>query len=629
MACSHKCGRDALAGRPRSQGGFVVPKMSNQVLTQFMPDSLTKPTEILRYRRISKDVKTVVLAKILQELQSAPTLQTLLQNVYRMVREEFNCIAVLVSIYDSYREELVYYSPGDPTEPTSYELKLGRGLAGKVGASQSPLRIDNLSDSFPESVSIHQALGVRSRHVMASPLVRRGALLGVIEVFFRESSKKFTDAELLFLTALSYQIAVGLNFFRLSEQAERLSLEEEKLAEVSRRISASLDLDELLDVIIDALRSLVPYDAAGIYLLDKKSQEIQRMVVYGYEISVEQNEILNVGRAAREMVSQQGIAVILHDLQQHPAFLNARSAARSAMAAPILSNNRIIGVFTLESDEQDVYTRSDLALFEKFTQQVALSIEKAQLYRALLDKKRLEQELSIAREIQLSFLPAKPPQLNGFEVAGLNIPSRLVSGDYYDFIRIVDGQWGLVVGDVSGKGIPSSLIMASFRASLLAEIRNNYAIRTIMAKVNQLLWESTDDHQFVTAFYGVLDEKRRILTYCNAGHNPVILIRADGSALRLETGGLILGAFSDSVYWENFVQILPDDLLLLYTDGVTEIYNHAEEEYGVDRLQTLATVNRQRSAKEITQLVKDEILDFAADKTPQDDFTLVVLKALA
>jgi GAF domain-containing protein len=131
---------------------------------------------------------------------------------------------------------------------------------------------------------------------------------------------------------------------------------------------------------------LIPYDAAGIYLLDKRSQEIQRMVVYGYEINVDQNEILNVGRAAREIVSRQATAAILNDLQANPAFLNARSAARSAMAAPILSNKRMIGVFTLESDEQDVYTRSDLALFEKFTHQVALSIEKAQLYRALPTK---------------------------------------------------------------------------------------------------------------------------------------------------------------------------------------------------------------------------------------------------
>src|SRR5206468_3120698 len=141
-------------------------------------------------------------------------------------------------------------------------------------------------------------------------------------------------------------------------------------------------------------------------------------------------------------------------------------------------------------DEQDVYTGNDLGLFEKFTHQAALSIEKAQLHQALLEKNKLDKELSIARQIQMSFLPRKEPPLAGFDLAGLNIPSRRVSGDYYDFIRIVEGQWGIVIGDVSGKGIPASLIMASFRASLLAEIRNNYAIGTIMSKVNKLLWRA-------------------------------------------------------------------------------------------------------------------------------------------
>jgi phosphoserine phosphatase RsbU/P len=592
-----------------------------------MPETQSKAVEVPRYKKISKEIKTIVLAKILQELQTAPDLHTLMQNIYRMVRDEFDCVAVLVSIYDSSREELVYYTPDEAVEPTDQVLKLGSGLAGQVGASQSFRRVASLSE-FPESLTIHQAFGIKSQHILAAPILRRGVLLGVIEVFLRQTAKKFSDADLLYLAGLSYQIAVGLNYFKLLEQTERVTLEEEKLAEVSQQISASLDLDELLDLIIDSLRSLVPYDAAGIYLLDRQSHEIQRMVVYGYRLGVDQNEILNVGKFARDLVRQTGVATILDDLKAYPTFLNARSASRSAMVAPILSNNRMAGVFTLESNEQDAYTRSHLVLFQKFTHQVALSIEKAQLHRALLDKKRLEQELSIAREIQLSFLPQREPPLKGFDVAGLNLPSRLVSGDYYDFIRIVEGQWGLVVGDVSGKGIPSALIMASFRASLLAEIRNNYAIRTIMAKVNQLLWESTDDNQFVTAFYGVLDEQRRILTYCNAGHNPVILIHADGSSVKLETGGLILGAFLEATYWEDFVQILPQDILLLYTDGVTEIYDEAEHEFGVERLQTLVAENRHLSAKEITLLVKDKILEFAADRTVQDDFTLVVLKAM-
>ncbi len=591
-----------------------------------MPSSTHKSPDVPGYDRVSLDVKTVVLAKILQELQTAPDLQTLLQNIYRLIREEFDCTGVLVSIYDSFREKLVYYSPTDPAEPTGHVLSLGQGLSGVVGATQSAQSIQSLTE-YPDSLQIHRAFGIQDQRVLAAPLIRRGTLLGTIEVFFKESSRKFGQAQLHYLTALAYQIAVGLNYFKLLEQNERISLEEEKLAQVSQEISSSLDLDELLDLIIEALRSLLPCDAAGIYLLNRRSQEIQRMVVYGYELSVDQSRILNLGRSARDLVSRAGTALVLNDLQMHPLFLEARNSARSALAAPVLSNNQMIGIFTLESDKQDVYTKSDLQLFNRFAHQVALSIEKAQLYKALLDKKRLEQELSIAREIQLSFLPSREPPIQGFDVAGLNMPSRLVSGDYYDFIRIVEGQWGLVVGDVSGKGIPSSLIMASFRASLLAEIRNNYSIRTIMQKVNQLLWESTDDHQFVTAFYGVLDEQRKILTYCNAGHNPVILIRADGTAVKLETGGLILGAFADSTYWENFAQIFPGDTLLLYSDGVTEIYNDEEEEFGVNRLQALVTANRHFTSKEITLLVKEHILEFAADKTIQDDFTLVVLKA--
>ncbi len=592
-----------------------------------MSNSQLASTELPPFRTVPNKVKQVVLMKILQELQSAPDLPTLLQNIYRMVHEEFNSASSLVSLYDPYRDELIYHAPSPKAESTDFKLKLGEGLAGHVGATKTPLRVFDLRP-FSASQTIYESFGIRFQNLLAAPLIRRDDLLGVIEVFFLEEAGRPTDPDLQYLSSLSSQFAVGLNYFRLHQQTDRISLEEEKLTEVSKRISASLDLDELLDLIIEAMRSLLPYDAAGIYLMSRSSPEIQRMVVYGYDLNVDEADITNLGRAAREIVNEKGRAAILPGVDQHKAFTNAKATARSAMAAPILSNYRMIGVFTLVSDEPDVYTEQNLILLEKFTHQVALSIEKAQLHQALMEKKKLEQELSIARGIQLSFLPRKEPPLEGYEVAGLNLPSRLVSGDYYDFIKIVDGQWGLVIGDVSGKGIPSSLIMASFRASLLAEIRNNYSIRTIMAKVNQLLWESTDAHQFVTAFYGVLDEKRRVLTYCNAGHNPVLLIHSDGSCMKLETGGLILGAFSDAVYWENFVNIMPNDILLLYTDGVTEIYDEGEEEFGVERLRDLVTASRHLSARAITLLVKEKVLEFAANRTPQDDFTLVVLKAL-
>ena len=592
-----------------------------------MKRSNPKAVKIPDYDKIPKEIKHSVLAGIFQDLHSAPDLRKLIENINRLIREEFECHAMLISIYDPYREELIYHSLESESLATEFKLKLGQGLAGKIAVTQKPSYISNLSD-FPLSKVIYETLGMPYQKILACPLIRRGVLLGVIEVFLAEHSGTPVNDDLDYLTVLSHQFSISLNYFKRTEQLERKSLEEEKLAQVSQRISSSLDPDELLDIIINALRSLIPHDAAGIFLLERHSQEIQRMVVYGYQLNINQDRLLEVGRSARQLVTEAQKAVILQNLSQFPLYVNARNSARSAMVAPILSNNRMIGVFTLENDEEDVYTYNDLTLFEKFSHQAALSIEKAQLHRALLEKNRLEQELAIAREIQMTFLPRREPPLAGFDVAGLNLPSSRVSGDYYDFIKIVEGQWGVVIGDVSGKGIPASLIMASFRASLLAEIRNNYAIRTIMSKVNKLLWESTDANQFVTAFYGVLDESRRVLTYCNAGHNPVFLIREGGGWMKLETGGLVLGAFADSVYQESLIQIKPHDILLLYTDGVTEIYNEANEEFGVERLLDLVKTHPRLTAKEITSLVQNNILDFAADQSIQDDFTLVVLKAL-
>jgi len=239
----------------------------------------SEPAETPSYRAIPKEIKNVVFSTIFRDLHNASNLHELLSNIDRIIQEESGSLAVLISTYDPYREELIYHSPQSGFTATDFKLRLGEGLAGKVAASQASLYVEDLGD-FGLSKLIHETLGVHCQRVLAIPLSRRGAVLGVIEVFFtdrRGVSQEIQD----YLNGLSHQIAIALNYFKRSEQLERKSLEEEKLAEVSQRISASLDLDELLDIIIDAVRSLIPYDAAGIYLLEKHSLEIQRMVVYG------------------------------------------------------------------------------------------------------------------------------------------------------------------------------------------------------------------------------------------------------------------------------------------------------------------------------------------------------------
>ena len=289
-------------------------------------------------------------------------------------------------------------------------------------------------------------------------------------------------------------------------------------------------------------------------------------------------------------------------------------------------NGRVIGVFNVESDTLNAFDQNDLNLMNAFAAQAAVSIERAKLHEQLVESNKISQQLKIARDIQMSFLPKTELSLSGYDITGENIPSGEVGGDYYDFIRIVDNQVGIAIGDVSGKGIPASLLMASFRASMIAEIRNNYSIRIICKKVNQLLYESMQPGNFVTAVYGVLDSKNHIFTFSNCGHNLPLLIRADNSVERLAEGGPLLGVTSDAEYEERPIYIGKDDIIILFTDGVVEVFNEHDEEFGEDRLIKVIKKNREKSTTEIRDAIYLAVKEFASDSYKFDDFTMIVLK---
>jgi sigma-B regulation protein RsbU (phosphoserine phosphatase) len=201
-----------------------------------------------------------------------------------------------------------------------------------------------------------------------------------------------------------------------------------------------------------------------------------------------------------------------------------------------------------------------------------------------------------------------------------------VGGDYFDFVPIVPGQWGIAIADVSGKGIPAALIMSGFRASLIAEIRNNFAIRTILRKVNNVLKEMTPRDNFITAFYGVLDAGNRMFTYSNAGHNPPLLFRAGGKVERLQEGGPLVGVIADARYDEVPVRLGSGDLVLMYTDGVTEGMRGDGEEFGERRLIELVQQSRHLNSSDLCQRVHQAVSEFSGGGMRLDDLTLVALQ---
>jgi sigma-B regulation protein RsbU (phosphoserine phosphatase) len=260
--------------------------------------------------------------------------------------------------------------------------------------------------------------------------------------------------------------------------------------------------------------------------------------------------------------------------------------------------------------------------------QVAIIIEKVMLHEQLIEKKRLEGQLEVARQVQLELLPARDPQLEGYDISAYNFPTEEVSGDYYDWVKIFDDQIGLVIADVSGKGVPAALLMAFLRASLRAATHIGYSPHISMAKVNYLLWESIERNQFVTAFYAILDVTNRTLTYTNAGHNPPILLNKDGEVSFIDRGGVPLGMFRDTRYHEYYLTTEPGEVLVLYTDGVTEAHNSAGEEFGRDRLARAIQANKNLSARELITAVQKEVIDWTDGVGVTDDVTFFVIKAL-
>lgn len=410
------------------------------------------------------------------------------------------------------------------------------------------------------------------------------------------------------------------------------------LLDITKAISRSLDLQEVLNLVMDTLGPLIPYNAAGIFIINRQGRENSRKAdvshvfraeaIRGYDIDDLVDLPIKLGEGIIGLVAQTGEPVISPDVSTDSRYVNARIETRSEMVAPIISNDEVIGVFDLESDRLNAYTEDDLQVLLLLASQVAIIIEKAMLHEQLIEKKRLEGQLEVARQVQLELLPASDPRVPDFDISAYNFPTEEVSGDYYDWVRLYEDQMALVIADVSGKGVPAALLMAFLRASLRAATHTGYAPHVSMGKVNYLLWESIERNQFVTAFYGVLDASNRTLAYSNAGHNPPLMLSANGAPRYLERGGLPLGMFRDTRYYEYYLAIEPGDVLILYTDGVTEANNPEGEEYGRDRLTRRALEGKDLSARSLIDFIFQDVMAWTGNRGATDDITFFVIKAL-
>ena len=508
-----------------------------------------------------------------------------------------------------------------------YKLDKGEGIIGWVADNNESVIVHDVLKDERFSPKLENFLKFKFRSVLAVPLVGRGQMIGVIEAV-NKIDDAFDELDLDTVVGLANQFAVAIDNANLYREANRRAVERQLLSEVSKKLSSTLKVDEVLEQILDSLRKVVGFSAGGVFLLNEEKGEVSTIYSSGYEKEHDKYLQLKVGQGLVGWVARSGEPIIVPDVSKDDRYISAMPKTKSEIVAPIKIDGRILGVINLEADRVGAYDNKSLELLNAFASHAGISIERAMLHESMIKNQRLEEQLNIARQIQLTFIPKKDPVMTGYDISGVNIPSGEVGGDYFDFISIIDHQTGIAIADVSGKGIPAALLMASFRASLIAEIRNNYAIRTICTKVNSLMYESVEGGNFVTAFYGVLDSKNNIFTFSNCGHNRPILLRSDGSIEYLAEGGLAMGVMLDIIYEERPIFLQSGDIIVFYTDGVTEVNSKAGEEFGEEHLIESLLEVKHLPAQEIHKEIYKKITAFAAPDHNYDDLTMIILKKL-
>jgi serine phosphatase RsbU (regulator of sigma subunit)/putative methionine-R-sulfoxide reductase with GAF domain len=439
------------------------------------------------------------------------------------------------------------------------------------------------------------------------------------------------------LDSIAQQLARGLENWRLRNAQQEEAWVNTALFQVAAAVNSLIDLNEILDTITRLVPMLVGVESCIILIWDKEREQFKLGSSFGINemglglletLALDQREFDAITPKLADGLSPTGTYYAI----QLPDWLEKVLGTEQAFAFPLNARGQLVGAMvigsTIEKENGRSLSTRRLNILTGIAHQAATAVVNHQLYQEAAERSRLERELDVARDIQASLIPDGEPDIPGCSVASHWLAARQVSGDFYDFIPLQNGNWGILIADVADKGIPAALFMALCRTILrtVAISRNDPAATLIRA--NEIINKDTQSDLFVTVFYAIWEPDNQQIRYANGGHNPPLLLRQDGECSLLKEHGIALGVLPEIEMKSHIVQFLPEDRLILYTDGVTEAMNEDLDEFGMERLRQAAMNGSHLSARHIAQNITDAIQTHAGGTPQFDDITLVVMKRL-
>ncbi|HUQ86448.1 MAG TPA: GAF domain-containing SpoIIE family protein phosphatase [Vicinamibacterales bacterium] len=569
------------------------------------------------------------LAELAREVSSVLDLKDLLEKIPNLISRLTNFTVFSVYLLNEQREELsIAYAVGYPEEIVRhFTLKVGQGTVGTAVAEQRPILLNDV-DQDPRYLAV--VPGAKSQ--LAVPLRNKGQVIGALNLL-SDQLGAFTERDEWILRQFAAHVAQAITTARLLGSEREYAETLETLAEIGHEMSAILDPDELLTRLAHLIKRVIDYRIFGIALLDEVTQMLELKVTIKYGDDPRATLPVRLGEGLVGYAALHKEVVLVPDVTKDPRYIAAVPGVRSELVVPLLLKDRCIGVFDLESPEPDAFNKKHVKLLTLLASEAAVAIENARLYESIrTSEARFEKELKLAKRVQMALLPQElPKRLKGVDVGWHFDPARELGGDFCDFLAPEPNSLVVVLGDVSGKGVPAALYGAAigemvrgrtFRRRLEKNVTTPAAL---LAGMNRILHERNLEEYYCTLCYAMFEFKKQIVTFANSGL-PYPVKWSNGKAAQIDMPGVPLGSFGFSKYEDYPVPLAAGDIFVLCSDGIFEAFDESGTEFGAERVIDVIERTHDRPSKEIVNEVFAAVQSFSGHAPQSDDRTVVVVK---
>jgi phosphoserine phosphatase RsbU/P len=563
-----------------------------------------------------------LLLEVADVLATSLDLDTTLRRVAEVVRKVIDYEIFAILLLNEKTQDLRFrFHIGYPPELAERaRVKVGEGVTGLAAQTRKAILIDDVTED-PRYIAAVPSV----RSELAVPLITKNRVIGVIDLEAREPGY-FTEEHSNLLTLIASRMAAGIEnaqlYTRITRQARILVL----LNEIAREVSSILNLDELLGRIAELLRRLIDYQMFSILLLDPTGEKLQHRFSLRFHENIHLKHEIPLGKGLVGYAAQTNKAVLVPDVAKDPRYLRTNPETRSELAVPLVYKDKVIGVLDLEHTRRGFFTEEHQRTISTLAAQVAIAIENARLYEEVArQERRLERDLSLARELQSRLLPQISPKLGHLDVAARFVPARAIGGDLYDFIPYSMSRLGIVIGDVSGKGAPAAIYAALVSGILRSHAPIEPGPSEMLSAVNLSLAERPIEAQFVSLIYALWDDRHRTLTVANSGLPRPIYLHA-GKLEVIEATGLPLGLFDEADYDEFKFRMKPGDMFVFFSDGILDARNREGHLFGRGRVEKIVAECARKSADCVVDSLFDAVAEFSAGVETFDDQTVVAIR---